>query len=601
MGFEFRRPWNNEAVCVGLNGSSGACPAEFKFDNLTTSLPGSPNFSTLGSPTASFLLGIADESMRTTLMPTRGIREAYGAGYFQDDFKITPKLTANLGLRWDIYSPLTEVHDMLTFVNLTEPNPDAGGRWGAETQLGTCPVCIGTNHPSPIHWHNFAPRIGFAYRLNSKTVARVGGGITYFLGGSNDTGNTRTKTAYNNCLNYTGISISENGGVTPGYGSWDNTYPTPPPVGVTPGCANNQAVNLYESDTSKAPYVENWTGGVQRELPGNMLLGVSYVGDHFLRLLGNLENPDQVNPSYLSLGSTLLQPIGSPAAIAAGINAPWPGFTGSVAEALRPYPQYESVENNYQQTASARYQALQVVLEKRFSQGLSMLVSYTLSRSLGNNDSGFAPFTSYPINTFDRKAEWSISSADMPNVLSIGGVYELPIGPAHRFVNKSGPLSKLVGGWQFGWHLLYESGTPQQIGATNVLPLYGGPNRANVVPGVPCQINMNLGSSFNPSVDPVLNIAAFSQPPDYTFGNAPRESGNCRTFPTYDEDINLIKKTKISETVGLEFRVEFFNIFNRVVFGAPNTSYAPNSTSFGIIGSQANIPREGQFALRLTF
>jgi hypothetical protein len=604
IGWEFRRPKNNGLVCSG-------CPATFTFDNLTTSLPRSPDFGTLGSPTASFLLGIADSSSALAGAYRRGARQASTAAYVEDDYKVTSRLTMNLGLRWDAYIPFTEVYNRMSFFSPTIPNPDAGGLLGAMTEAGKCQYCTGKDRIAPIVWHNFAPRVALAYNMNQKTVFRAGYGLTNFIGGANDAGGARFKYNFNNCLYITRSFVSENSGVTPGYGSWDVPYPGYAPLGVTPGCANGQTVSFYDPNGSRAPYIQSWNAGIERQLPSGILLAVTYVGNHGIRLAGGLENLDQLNPKYLSLGSTLSADINSSAAQAAGIALPYPGFSGSVAQALRPYPQFSGINSLTQETSKSSYNALQVRVQKNFTNGLGFLGSYAYSRNYTDSGNGtnFAGFNGPPVNTYNRHAEWSLASAtwgaasgDIPHSFTMSGIYELPFGPGKRFLatKSAGPVSKLVGGWQASVILTYQSGQPLAFTASNNLPIFGGGNRPNIVPGVNCEMNRGL-AHFDPTVDPIVNIGAFSQPADFTIGNSPFALGNCRSFGSADEDVSLGKNTKLTERVSMEARIEFFNVFNRTVWGSPDTSYAPGNTAFGIISSQTNDPRKGQASIRIRF
>lgn len=589
IGVEVRRPYQNN---YGWNSAS------FNFTNLTTSLPGSPNFSTYGHPFASFLLGLADSA--TFSSPSvEEPRSWYTAAYIQDDFKVTPKLTLNLGLRHDAFVPFTERYNKIVYFDPTVANPDAGGILGALEKLGQCSSgCAGKDQIATIHWWYFAPRIGVAYRLDDKTVLRAGYGITFLNGGTAEFGTNKVVGGFANGLVAQARYVSPNSGVTPGYGSIDQTYPSLTAPGFSPSAGIGQNVNYLAPYNGQVPYLANWTMGVQREVPGSIILSASYVGNHAVRVPSGLQNLEQVNPRYLSLGGVLLDDINSPEAQAAGISAPYPGFTGSVGYALRPYPQYTGITSNFDECGAATYNGLQITAQKRFSQGLQFLVSFTASRFMSNTSSGFSTFNGAPINTFDRKAEWSIDPNSVPRVLAISGIYELPFGPGKKLVNRKGVAGKIVGGWQFGWVLMYQGGNPVGFSASNVLPLYNGGNRPNLVSSTnPCMSK----SGFDPAKNVEFNLAAFSQPADYTFGNAPRVQDNCFTFPYYNEDMNLVKYIRFTEKVNLEFRAEFFDIFNRVQFSTGNTSYSPGSTNFGVVGGQANSPRTGQLGLKLNF
>ena len=588
LGWEVRRPYQDNLEW---------CPAAFTFTNLTTSNPNSPNFANEGNPFASFLLGVADSA--TIRGPIHSLpRSWYAAGFVQDDWKITSKLTLNLGARYDVFVPFTEKYDNISYVNLTQPNPGAGNIPGALDRLGTCSACVGKDQIVTTRWKYIAPRFGFAYSMDHRTVIRGGYALTYIDGGASEFGTNKVVQGFANGL-VTNLSyISPNGGVTPGFGTWDVGGPslTPPPF--SPAAGNNQTVNYMGSYQGTVPYIQNWMVGVQRQLPGGILVSPSYVGNKVIRMPSGLENLDQLNPAYLSLGGTLLDNVGSPQAVAAGVNAPYPGFSGTVAQALRPFPQYAGITSNFQEAGVSTYEAFQITAEKRFSKGLQFLVAYTASRNMSNVSSGFSTFNSAPVNTYDRKAEWSLASSDIPNAVSITGIYELPIGPGKPFLNQKGLAGQVLGGWQLGWIAQYSSALPVSISASNLLPLFNGGNRPNLVPGVSPSLSR---SNFDPASSPIFNLNAFSQPADFTFGNAPRVLNNLWNFPFYNENITLEKTFKLTERANLQFRAEFFNAFNRVQFGGVNTTYSPNNASFGVVSSQNNAPRQGQLALRLKF
>lgn len=595
IGFELRRPYQH-------NTQGG--PQDFNFSNLTTSLPGSPNFAEDGFAFASFMLGLADSATLGNQWAVQP-RSWYAAEYIQDDFKVTPKLTLNLGLRYDQYRPFRERNEYIAYFNPSIPNPAAGDIPGGLMKLGTCPSgCADTDQIVSTRWHYIAPRIGLAYRLGEKTVLRAGYGIIYMNGGASEFGTNKVVQGFVNGLVGEASYISPNSGITPGYGSIDQPYPALvasgilPNGGFNPSSGNGQTLNYLAPYNGQVPTLYNYTAGVQRQVAGSIILSASWIGNHAVRVPSQLQNLDQVNPSYLSLGPVLLDDINSPQAAAAGIKPPYPGFTGSVAGGLRPYPQYASIESNFDECGSVVYNALQLTAQKRFSQGLTFLVSYTAAHMHSNTSSGFSTFNGFPLNTFDRKAEWSTDPNVVPQALTLSGIYELPIGPGKKLVNSKGVVGQILGGWQVGWIMSYQHGSPIGFGASNVLPLYNGGNRPNVVSGVnPC----NSKSGFDPAVDREFNLAAFSQPADYTFGNAPRVTGGCFGFPYYDEDYNLNKHFKITEKVVFELRLEYFNTFNRVQFSNGNTGYSPGSSSFGAVSSQSNLPRTGQITLKLNF
>jgi hypothetical protein len=353
--------------------------------------------------------------------------------------------------------------------------------------------------------------------------------------------------------------------------------------------------DYYNRDGGKQAYTQTWTVDVQRQLPHQMFADVAYVGNKGQRLQAGLENLNQVPASYLSLGPLLEQDITSSAAAAAGIRSPYAGFTGTVSQALRPFPQYTSINDAFQPLGSSTYNALQTKIQKRFSDGLSFLASYTLSKTLTNTSlSGYSAFNGGALDTANRGLEKHIAGQDQTHNFVASLVYELPVGKKMH-----GAAGTALRGWEVALVTRHAIGTPLGIGGGPPLPIFGGGNRPNRSPGVSAGSSVSAGS-FDPAVNSYLNPAAFSQPALFTFGNASVTEPNLRTFSVHNEDFSIIKRTYLRERQNLEFRAEFFNIFNRVVFAAPSTNFNSLNT-FGLVFGQANTPRNIQFALKFNF
>jgi len=180
--------------------------------------------------------------------------------------------------------------------------------------------------------------------------------------------------------------------------------------------------------------------------------------------------------------------------------------------------------------------------------------------------------------------------------VAISYLYELPFGRGRKFLNRGGAIDKLVGGWTFTGIHRYQTGKPLVLSMTNSLPLFNGGLRPNVVAGAERQVEVE---DFDPAVNTRINRDAFAAPAPFTFGTAARSYTDLRTFSFLDESFGLIKRTGITERVMLTFRAEFFNVFNRTVFGMPQGNFS--NAAFGRVSSQANNPRQGQLALRLEF
>jgi Carboxypeptidase regulatory-like domain len=567
----------------------------FNFSTLETGLPGST--AVTGNSFASFLLGQVDSASRNVLAYVPSNRYHYLGFYIQDDWKVTRKLTLNYGLRYEIYSPRHEGNNNLASFSPTLPNPGAGNILGAIEYLGTGTGRSGLSSFANTDYLNFGPRVGLAYAINDKSVIHSGFGIYYSAGNANT--DLRESQSYNYGFSASPAYTSSNAGFTPAF-NWNSGFPTnfPAPPVISPTVANGSNVlTMYPGD-GRPPYFMNWNFDFQRELPGKFLVDVAYVGVKGTRLGTNLINLNQVNPAYLSLGSLLTQSVTSPAAQAAGIAIPYPGFTGTVAQALRPYPQYLNIQDLANPNGNSTYNALQMKAQERFSHGLTVIVAYTWSKNISDGEvaAGGGPSGE---NFYNRTIEKGISTDDVPQALAISYVYELPFGPGRHFLNKTGIVGKLAGGWTFTGIQQYQSGVPVALSATNTLPIFNSAQRPNLVQGQPLENNLSNFDPNNPASDHYINLAAFTVPGVYTFGSAARAYANLRAPMTLNENFGLIKKTAITERVSLTFRAEFFNVFNRVVFGAPNANVS--ASNFGTISSQGNTPRQGQVALRLEF
>jgi hypothetical protein len=253
--------------------------------------------------------------------------------------------------------------------------------------------------------------------------------------------------------------------------------------------------------------------------------------------------------------------------------------------------------------------------QKNFSDGLSFLVSYTYSQTITNAPDQFSTFSAAPLDAGNLKAEKRILGGTTfgntyPRYLTAAATYELPIGPGKRFLPVNGAVGKIVGGWGVSLIAAYQAGTVLPITGGSQQPIFNyeagssftGASgiRPNLVPGVSPRISYS--GKFNPYTETYLNAAAFSDPGAFAIGDAPPTLPNARGFPSYNENISILKNTKIAEGATLQFRAEFFNAFNRVVFGSPDTNWNDVVTGgFGKVTSQFNAPRVIQFALRVDF
>jgi hypothetical protein len=363
----------------------------------------------------------------------------------------------------------------------------------------------------------------------------------------------------------------------------------------TPTLKNNDLADYYNRNGGRQTDMQTWTLSIQHEFPWEIVVDTAYVGNVGHHVASGLENLNQVPFSFLGLGPVLNQPITSDAARSAGVSAPYPGFTGTVAQALRPFPQYININNAFQPSSNSSYHAWQTKVQKRFAEGLAFLTSYTLAKNLSDtSQSGFATFNAGARDVANRGLEKGLTVHDRTHVLVGSLVYELPVGK-----NMEGVAGKVAKGWQASAIVRYAGGTPISVAGGGPIPLFSGGNRPNRVPDVSARSNVSAGS-FDPARDVYLNVDAFSQPAPFTLGSGARVEPNLRNFAQLNEDLTVLKRTYITEVMNIEFRAEFFNIFNRVVFGAPSSNLN-DRTNYGRVFGVANTPRQIQFGLRLNF
>ena len=616
-----------------LTQSSG----EFDFKAAQTSSTGDAS-GTGGDPVASSLFGLVDTAT-LNYGSFSGVRYKDFSFYAQDSFKVNSRLTLNYGLRYDVDLPASEAFDRFSAVDPKLPNPGAGNILGAYTYFGKGEGRNGRTRPQDTYKKAFGPRLGFAYSINDKTVLRGGYGIFYQPLKEGSFADQDGLGFFNRQT----VDVT-NGGPT----QIDNgvTHIFPPFGPLTPEAQNKQnGVILVPANSGRQADIQTWNLDVQRQLMKNLVVSVAYVGSKGTHLPALNIIPNQVNPSFLSLGGDLTVDSSClagapppapqcPAAIAAGIQLPYPTFSGNINQILRPFPQYgdfNQEDNSFSpdRSGNSTYHAMQMKVDKRFAQGLSFLVSYTVSKNITDADSagpgvsGFIGTNSFiGQNSYNRKAEKAVSQLDTPQSLVASFFYELPVGRGKHYMNQGGVADHVLGGWYVSGILTYHSGLPTEVysncGSTAGDVLFAGCHftglaRVNVVPGVP-QTNK---SHFNPLTTPFWNPAAFTPADAFTFGNEGRSLPLARTFGAKNEDFTLGKKTHLYGEKGtIDFRASFFNVFNRHIFQAPggfapnlNTPFTPAggegckqalACGFGAVTDTSG-PRTIQFGLRIEY
>jgi hypothetical protein len=586
-----------------LTNSAGA----FYFDPTQTSSTGS-SVGVGGNAIASALFGNAFQGV-LFYGSFSGVRYKDMAGYAQDSYKATSKLTVNYGLRYDVDVPASEAFDRFSVVDPTLPDPGAGNIPGGYTYYGTGTGRNGQTRPQNIFTKAFGPRVGFAYAIDGKTVLRGGYGIFY------------EPLKEPSFADQDGLGFFNNETVTTPF-QVDQGMPhiIPPTGSLTPSGQNGDGNVVYApANTGRPGDIQSWNLDVQRQVKTNLMVDVAYVGSKGTHLPALNIIPNQVNPQYLSLGSELgmnvscLSNGSCPNSIAAGVKDPWSGFStlwgsaATIAQALRPFPQYGNfvTDDNsfgYDKTGNSTYHSMQARATQRFASGLSYLVAYTISKnitdadSMGPGVSGFIGTGNYVgQNSYNRRAEKAVSELDTPQSLVASFFYELPMGHGKRFLNHTGPLDRVVGGWNIAGILNYSSGIPSEVygpcSGTAAGILFGGCNTGgfgglvNVVPGAQ---QTNKSGSFQPATTSFFNAAAFYEPSPYVLANEPRGLDHARGWGGQNESFVLEKSTRLlGEKARIKFRAEFFNLFNRHIYQAAGGEgwATPITTPFQAAGS----------------
>jgi hypothetical protein len=577
----------------------------FTFDNGFTALnPNSP--AGTGYSFASFMLGNGSSGSFLTELAT-GSHEWNNGFYANDTYQVTSRLTLNLGLRYDLPFLWVEKYNRL---NVLQPNnanylaaatglPLMGDAADAGSSL------YPDNHEFTNRYHLFQPRVGFAYRAPHRTVIRAGYGVVDLPGDAVE----NTEPVVHAVNRYTNTWLSTlNGGLTP-YLPLSNPIPTGI---ILPLGHNTAALQQYLEGTSvSAPipdnsygYMQQWNFNVEHELAPGTMLEIAYVGSRGVHVPQSGQKLDVLPDQDLSMGTALQAQVTNPfyGLITTGsLAVP----TVSAAQLLLPYPEYTGFTNTAAADGDTNYQAMYVKFQKRFQSAGTILASYTFSKWMTNVETttsyletGVGNTVGSVQNWHNLRADWSPSSNDVPHNLVVSYSLGLPFGQGKRFLGgASGASNKVVSGWGINGIYTLQSGLPLVMtdSVNNDHSTGNGTQRPNIVPGCTIGLHTPAASRRNEW----FNTACFTQPAAFTYGDAPRTLTNVRGAGINNSDFALFKNTKLTERMGLQFRAEFFNLWNRVQFYEPGQSFG--SGTFGIISTQENQPRLVQFALRLQF
>jgi hypothetical protein len=574
---------------------------------------------------ASFLLGAADDAN----VDYRAVANSYPRQhawifYGGDTWRVSNKLTLDYGLRWDYYSPSSEKYNVFSFLDPVGANTGAGGRPGrlAFAGDGYGADSYGAPYPEKNWYGGVAPRIGVVYSLNDKTVIRGGWGLFFTQAFYPGWGGGISQDGFSN-----NASISTSlGGIQPAMYLQDG-FPVnqfSPPPDIRGDYRNGQGILYRPLDANKRSYSHQWNVTVERELGRQMSLSMAYVGSAGRRLPSNIYPINAINPSYLSLGSQLNDEFAPGDTSKDGVPLPYPGWVEqmtscapSVAQALRPYPQYcDALQGLNENRGTSLYNSFQAKFEKRFSGGTYALVSYTLSHALESastntqRDAVTWSGLSGVISPFESNRNYVISQSDMPHILSAAFVYDLPFGKGKKYANTgSDAMNAVIGGWQLSTIYRYSSAPPMYFrsGYCNVPSQF----RMGCIPAIlnPGAVFAQDKGSFDPGKGPLFNKDAF-EPVDafnYYQGKGNRVEESIRGFGYKNQDLTLTKNTRMPGSTNLQLRFEMFNMWNWHSFTADgewgnqafNTDIS--NSNFGTWNGSVTEPRTLQLSLRFEF
>ena len=601
----------------GLQNGSGN--VGFSFTN--TSLPQATSEATGGgSGFASFLLGAVNSYSVDTPRYLTAVYQSHAA-YIQDDWKVSHKLTLNLGFRYEMAVAPFSVDDKISDFSPTTANPGAGGLLGATIFAGTGPGRIGRRNIIDNFYGGFGPRFGFAYALNGKTTIR--GAATRSFGPVAGIG----QSSHNLGFAVRSVTSDTSGGLNPLWYLQGGVpaYFTPPFVDPSVGIGTNPP--YYAGNQATRPDNElNYSFNIQRQITRTSVIEVGYQATLASDITSNFLAVNQVPyrslPASLSPFTTagraaLGSLVGSAAAIAAGVTAPpWTCGAGSagscvtfnnlyaksatVTQALRPFPQYTTIntlDGGGDRIGHSTYHALIVKYNKQYSAGSTIQASYTFSKLLSDTDST----ASAAGDMYNRRLLKSISALDQTHQLKISYVYELPFGKGKRFLGNGGVLAAVLGGWRISAIQNYASGLPQNIASTVSFSVLGDFANRPTISTYDNWIAPQTGK-FDPNKDSYLQPQSFfPTQPITAFGNSTRLNPKFRSAHQMSENPSLSRTFSFKERAHLELRGEAFNVLNRVFFGPLGGATTLGNANWGLWRAQANAPRTMQLVGKLTW
>jgi hypothetical protein len=576
-----------------------------------------PASDTTGNAFASFLLGESSGASMDSPIDERVSNSAWGF-YAQDKWQATHKLTVNYGLRWDVFLSPVEEHDRFGDFCTTCPNPAAGDIPGAITVWGTGPGENGRTRAFDTDPTALGPRLGLAYAIDPKTVVRAYYGIQRYPANSAFVGGEWTD-SYGSSAALSTPTPAYTDAVVADWDTFAFTHPTLP--NVNPSYLNGDSLSYFNPKADKPAVGQDLGFQVQRELPGGWIVSAKYEGKFTHGLpTNNLENLNEDPLADIRYGTAVLESqVGSALADAAGIKSPYPGFSGPVYQALRPYPQYQSILNIWDLGKQVLYNAGIFEAEKHFGGGALVLANFTWSKTLTNDpwvDNSEEDTTGGPFLEQASSSQLSPGNSlalgvlpgeggNQPLTFNLSYAYPLPFGPGQKFLHSQNRVIRgLVGGWTFSGMLHYNSGTPFYMYASQGEgPELQLANRTiDIVPGVP-QITPGVScgdyTMGNPSLDQYLNSAAFKNPPNYQLGNGYFVDPQTMTCGYANYDFSLHKSIHFTERISMDIGTDWFNAFNG------HQWQGLNATDWGLPGfgqyTGTSGPRNIQLSAHISF
>jgi hypothetical protein len=605
---------------------------------------------TTGLGQASEYLGLAGYGSTTAYVTQPKWVQSYWALFAQDDWKVTPNLTVNLGFRYDVDVPRRQAYNNTSNIDTSVLNSATDGKYyGALVFSG---IGAGRDGKTGETWaktwrHDFGPRLGFSWSpklidsLAGKTVVHGGYGIFYAAMVVADFG-ADMMTGFESTPSWSSGS------------NWDPAFNLAtgfPSFSAPPNLSSTQA--NYTSPTYIAPdngrpgMIQNWSFDIQEQVAKDMIVDVAYVGSHSTHLRSNFDNYNSTLPANLSYGALMNTPLNKQSTI----TTPYSSYptSNTVGNSLRQMPQYYNFNSDccLENKGQSTFNALEITVQRRWRDSLNLLAAYTWAKTLTDADSALPDFASWHgggaiQNPFNSKGEKAVSNQDIPQVLTVSYLYQLPFGKGKAYLNNNKIVDEVIGGWQIGGIHRYQSGQPISFGGAPIqVSGFDGTLRWNRVKGQHLGSTYQRSGHFNPAKQATIfgigtdtynastnpnpyryfNYAALVDPNAsagatgaYVFGDTPRTTGEIRSDKYLTEDFSLVKRfTLYQDRLKLQVKGEMIDAFNRHVFQRPTTDGPSDSTAFGYVDPSAmangNVggapgdggPRRIQFTLKLEY